>query len=162
MTETTQTRSALVLVGYLVAAFVVAALGGAISAHAIPGWYAALRKPPLSPPNAVFAPVWSVLYLLIAVAAWLAWRTRVSSCRRAGLRMWWAQLGVNLAWIALFFGLHAPGIALIDLALLIGAIVLVLRPFRTIRPLAAWLLVPYLAWCCFAFYLNAGIWLLNR
>ena len=110
----------------------------------------------------MFGPVWTVLYLMMAIAAWLAWRTRVSTCRRAGLRMWWAQLGVNLAWTTLFFGLHAPGPALIDVGLLIVAIVLVMRPFRTIKPLAAWLMAPYLAWCCFAFYLNVAICWLNR
>ena len=154
--------SASALLGYVVAALAVAGLGGVIAAHAIPTWYAELRKPPLTPPGAVFGPVWAVLYLLMAVAAWLAWRTRVSTCRTSGLRMWWAQLGVNLAWTALFFGLHAPGVGLIDLALLLLAIELVMRPFRTILPLSAWLLAPYLAWCCFAFYLNAGIWWLNR
>jgi tryptophan-rich sensory protein len=157
-----KTRSALAFLRFLAGAAAVAALGGWISAHAVPTWYAGLHKPLLSPPNAVFGPVWTVLYLMMAVAAWLAWRTRVSTCRRAGLRMWWAQLAVNLAWTALFFGLHAPGPALIDLALLLVAIVLVMRPFFTIKPAAAWLLAPYLAWCCFAFYLNAGILWLNR
>jgi benzodiazapine receptor len=157
-----RTRSILALLGFVAGVTVVATAGGWISAHAVQTWYSSLHKPPLSPPNAVFGPVWTILYLMIAVAAWLAWRTRVSTCRRAGVRMWWAQLGVNLAWTALFFGLHAPGPALIDLALLIVAIVLVMRPFHTIKPLAAWLLAPYLAWCCFAFYLNAGIWWLNH
>lgn len=156
------TRSALALVGFLAATLAVGLLGGGIAAPAIADWYLTLAKPPLTPPGTIFAPVWTVLYLLMAVAAWLAWRTRSSSCRNSGLRLWWAQLVVNLAWTAVFFGLRAPGVALIDLLLLIAAIASLMRPFHTIRPLAAWLMVPYLAWCCFAMYLDAGIWWMNR
>ncbi len=157
-----RTRSTLVLIGFLAAAFAAAALGALITAPSIHGWYATLHQPPLSPPNWLFAPVWTVLYALMAIAAWLAWRTRVSSCRSGGLRMWAVQLVINFAWTAVFFGLHSPAFALADILLLVIAIVQTMRPFHTIRPLACWLLAPYLAWTLFAAYLNAGIVMLNR
>ena len=155
-------RSQLALLGFLAASLGAGALGRPIAVAGIKSWYGALHQPPLSPPGWVFAPVWITLYVLIAVAAWLAWRTKPSTCRDAGLRMWAVQLVNNFAWIGVFFGLHAPWVAAFDLLMLIVAIVLTIRPFRTIRPLAAWLLAPYLAWCCFALYLNVGIALLNH
>ena len=155
-------RSVLALLGFLAAALAVGAVGGLVAAPVLPVWYAGLAKPPLTPPGALFAPVWTVLYLCMAVAAWLAWRTRPSTCRSSGLRLWWAQLAVNLGWTAVFFGLRAPGIALVDLAILIFAVARLLSPFHTIKPLAAWLMGVYLAWVCFAAYLNVGIWWLNR
>ena len=158
----TRTRSTLALLGFLAVTFAVSAAAGYLTVPSIHGWYRTLRQPPLSPPNWLFAPVWTLLYALIAIAAWLAWRTRVSSCRSGGLRMWAVQLAINLLWTAVFFRFHSPAFALLDLALLIAAIVLTMRPFHTIRPLAAWLLAPYLAWTCFALYLNAGIVVLNR
>ena len=158
----TRTRSTLALLGFLAVTFAVSGAAGYLTAASIQGWYHTLHQPPLSPPDWLFAPVWTALYALIAVAAWLAWRTRVSSCRSGGLRMWAVQLVINLLWTAVFFRFHAPAFAVLDLALLIAAIVLTMRPFHTIRPLAAWLLAPYLAWTCFALYLNAGIVVLNR
>jgi benzodiazapine receptor len=162
MAELSRGRSLVALVGFLVVTFAVAAVGGWVTAPAIAHWYAGLRQPPLSPPNWVFGPVWTVLYALMAVAAWLAWRTRVSTCRSGGLRMWAVQLGVNLLWTVVFFGMHAKGFAVLDLVILMVAIVYTMRPFFTIKPLAGWLLVPYLAWTGFALYLNVGIAVLNR
>ena len=104
----------------------------------------------------------TILYLLIAFSGWLAWRTRVSSCRTGGLRMWLVQLLINLAWTFVFFRMQAPAFALADLLVLVAAIVLTIKPFLTIKPLAAWLLAPYLAWTLFAVYLNAGIVALNH
>lgn len=162
MAEMTQGRSALALVGFLVATFAVSGAAGALTAPQIAHWYHSLRQPPLSPPVWVFAPVWTVLYALMAVAAWLAWKTRISSCRSGGLRMWAVQLGVNFLWSLVFFRMHAIRFAVLDLVILIVAIAFTMRPFFTIRPLAAWLLAPYLAWSCFALYLNVGVALLNR
>ncbi len=150
------------LLGFVFAVFLAAGVGGRVAAASIHPWFHTLRQAPLSPPEWLYAPVWTMLYALMAIAAWLAWRTRVSSCRSGGLRMWWVQLFVNLGWTVVFFGLHAPVVALIDLAILIMALVLTIRPFRTIRPMAAYLMVPYLLWSVFAFYLNAGIVFLNR
>ncbi len=157
-----KTRSVLALFGFLLAAYAVGALGARLAAPDIAAWYPHLHKPPLTPPGALFAPAWTVLYTLMGIAAWLAWLTRISSCRASGLRMWAVQLLINFAWIGVFFRMHSPAVALIDLLLLILAIVLTMRPFFTIRPLAAWLLAPYLAWTLFALYLNIGIAVLNR
>ena len=162
MPGTTRPRSVLALLGFCAVTIAVAALAGTLTVPEIPSWYHRLHHPPLSPPDWLFAPVWTLLYLLIALSAWLAWRTRDSTCRSNGLRMWGVQLVINFAWTGVFFRMHSPGVALIDLALLILAIVLTIRPFRVIRPLAAWLLAPYLAWTVFAFYLDAGIVYLNR
>ncbi len=149
---------ALALLGFL-AITALAAAGGILTS---PGeWFAALAKPPLNPPDWVFAPVWTVLYILMAVAAWLVWR-------RAGLRgglpalaPFVAQLGANGLWSILFFGLEQPALALLDLIVLWCLIVLTLLRFARVSQPAAWMLAPYLAWVTFAGYLNAGIVILN-
>jgi benzodiazapine receptor len=123
-------------------------------------WYAELIKPDWNPPAWVFAPVWSALYLMIAIAAWLVWTGGHAEGARA-LGLWVSQLVLNGAWSWLFFGLHRPGWALGEMALLIAALALTLRAFYRIRPLAAWLLVPYLAWLLFAWALNFALWRLN-
>lgn len=123
-------------------------------------WYAGLRKPPLTPPGWVFPPVWTTLYLAIAVAGWLVWRER----RRvdAPLLLWGTQLALNAAWSPLFFGLQRPGLALIEILVLLAAVGATAVAFFRVRRLAGWLLVPYAAWIAFASYLTAGVWVLNR
>ncbi|QJQ96939.1 tryptophan-rich sensory protein [Halomonas sp. PA5] len=124
-------------------------------------WYAALEKPPLTPPNWLFPVAWTTLYLLMAVAAW-----RVTCLAPPGGRVHFlwpfvAQLVANGLWSILFFGLHWMLVGLIDLLVLLGLLVLTFRRFARVSPFAAWLLVPYLLWACFATYLNAGTWWLN-
>lgn len=144
--------------GIFVAFVALAALFGA---QFEPGpWYEGLRKPPLNPPNWVFGPVWSVLYLTIAVAGWLVWCARPASARP--LALWGTQLVLNAAWSLLFFGLHLPGVALIEILLLLFLLVATTVSFLRVQALAGLLLVPYVAWVCFAAYLNAGLWYLNR
>lgn len=154
-------NAALVLIGWIALCFAVGAVSSLFSAPEIPTWYAGLAKPLLTPPNAVFAPVWIVLYALMAVAAWLVWRTRPSSCRRNGLRLFWVQLWFNLLWSWIFFSRHQIGTALIDLVVLWIAIALTISNFRKVSHTAAWLMVPYLVWVAFAIYLNFGFWRLN-
>jgi benzodiazapine receptor len=122
-------------------------------------WFHTLVRPPGAPPDAVFAPVWTALYIAMGVAAWLVWR-RVGA--GAALRLWGWQLAVNALWPPAFFGLHAPVLGLAVLALLIVLVVLTIRAFAPIHRLATGLLLPYLAWCCYAAYLNTGFWWLNR
>lgn len=147
--------SLLVLAGFLVATFAVAGLGGLATASNVDGWYATAVRPSFSPPNWLFAPVWTTLYALMAVAAWLVWR------RRGDLRLWWAQLVVNLAWTPTFFALQwlwgAVGVIVVLDLLVIATIV---GFARVSRPAAA-LLVPYLAWIGFATALNIGVAALN-
>jgi benzodiazapine receptor len=125
-------------------------------------WYATLAKPPFNPPNWVFGPAWTTLYLMIAVATWLLWRADASAARRRALRLNAVQLVLNAAWTPLFFGLQAPGLALACITLMwLAILATILGAWRVSRP-AAWLLVPYLGWVSFATMLNASIWWLNR
>jgi tryptophan-rich sensory protein len=150
----------LALAGFIGLGLLAGAVGGGITAANLPGWYAGLVHPPGTPPNTVFAPVWTVLYVLMGTAAWLVWRHPAIG-QRAALKLWGWQLLVNAAWTPAFFGLHSPGLGLAVLALLLVLIGLTLRAFRRQHPLAAALLVPYLLWSCYAFYLNAGFAWLN-
>jgi tryptophan-rich sensory protein len=123
-------------------------------------WYEALQKPPLNPPSWLFAPVWSVLYLAMAVAGWLVWRARPASTKP--LVLWGTQLILNAAWSLLFFGLHLPGVALVEIVLLLTLLTITTALFFRVRTLAGALFLPYVAWVSFAAYLNAGLWYLNR
>lgn len=147
------------LIGWLLLSYA-AALVGALFRPGI--WYAGLIKPALTPPNWVFPTVWLTLYGLMGVAAWLVWRRREQRGIGVALTFFVAQLAANALWSWLFFGLHLPLAALLDLVilwlLLLGTTVLFWRQ----RRLAGALLVPYLAWVSFAGYLNLGIWWLNR
>lgn len=120
-------------------------------------WYRRLSKPRFTPPEGLFAPVWSVLYALIAGAGFRLWRAPASAARRRALRWWAAQLALNAAWTPLFFGARRPRAALVDLALLDAAIVACVRAARRVDRPAAWMLAPYLAWSSFALLLNAEI-----
>ncbi len=143
------------LVGWLALCFGAAAVG----ARFRPGpWYAALRKPAWNPPDWIFAPVWTLLYLLMAIAAWLVWR-QAGVAPRLGLFL--LQLALNAAWAWLFFGLQRPGLALAELAVLWLAVAATAVAFWSVLPLAGWLLVPYLAWVTFAGALNASLWRRN-
>ncbi len=137
------------------------ALVGWFGAQFEPGeWYAALAKPPLTPPNWLFGPVWSVLYLALAIAAWMVWREPVK--RGVPLALWGVQLVFNGVWSLLFFGLQRPGLALAEIVLLLAVIGATTAAFWRLRRLAGALMTPYLAWVAFACYLNAAIWYLNR
>ncbi len=127
----------------------------------MPGeWYAGLTKPSWNPPSWLFGPVWSTLYILMAVAAWQIWNTDHPRKVQA-IALWIGQLVVNGAWSWLFFGLHRPGIAMFELAGLVVLVLLTIRMFHAIRPVAASLMVPYLVWITFALALNVALWRLN-
>ncbi|MBD1543837.1 tryptophan-rich sensory protein [Arthrobacter sp. IA7] len=147
------------LLGFLAASALVAWLGSQATISNVTGWYAAADKAPWSPPNWVFGPVWTVLYVAMAVAAWLVWRSRGPK-RRAALTVYGVQLALNLAWTPVFFGLYpawgsaalwlALGI-IIALALAVAGTVLLFGP---IRRAAGLLMLPYLSWVVFASSLN--------
>jgi translocator protein len=121
-------------------------------------WYAALQKPWFNPPNWVFPPAWSVLYVLMAVAAWRVWTRDGLS---AALVLWGVQLVFNAAWMWLFFGLHRPGLALADIVTLLILIVATAWAFWRRDRWAGGLMLPYIAWVAFATVLNHALWQLN-
>lgn len=120
-------------------------------------WYGRLEKSPLTPPNAVFGPVWTTLYALIAYAGWRIWRTRNTADRRDALRLWSLQLALNSLWSPFFFGARKPSLAMADLAALLGTQAAFLHKARRVDGPAALLFVPYIAWSSFAAFLNAEI-----
>jgi translocator protein len=163
-------RSALALVAFLVIAYAVAALGAITTIREVDGWYAGAAKAFWSPPNVVFGPVWTVLYALMSVAAWLVWR-RIGADpgrRRAALRLYVAQLVLNAFWTPVFFGLYpaaGPSAWWIALAIIVALDVVVLLTmirFWDVRRVAAVLLIPYWAWVLYATTLNAAVAVLNR
>jgi translocator protein len=136
-------------------------LGSAFTAPAIGAWYAGLNKPSFNPPNWIFGPVWTTLYVLMAVAAWRVWRQRAARPVRLALWLFGVQLALNAAWSPIFFGLHRPLAAMIDLAMLWVALVVTLVVFWRVDRTAGFLLLPYLAWVSFAGVLNAALVVLN-
>ena len=132
------------------------ALGSLFTAGSVATWYVTLARPSFSPPNWVFGPVWGLLYLFMAVAAFLVWKKRGK-----GLTLFWAQLFLNALWSPLFFGLQNPLLALLDIALLWILILLTTVFFFRTSRVSGTLMLPYLAWVSFASILNAAIVLLN-
>lgn len=146
------------LLFWLIASFGAAALG----AFYMPGaWYDSLNKPSWNPPGWVFGPVWSTLYTMMAVAAWLVWQRGGFSSQREPLSWFTVQLALNAAWSPLFFGLHRPGLAFGEILLLWGAIAGTMGAFYPVSRAAMYLLTPYLAWVSFATVLNFTLWRLN-
>lgn len=146
---------------FVLICFAAAGLGGLVTAANIPNWYAAIIKPTWNPPNWIFGPVWSCLYLMMAVSAWLVWRQVGLAGTKLPLVLFAIQLALNSLWSALFFGLHSPGMAAVEIVILWLAIVATMVAFFRSSKIAGWLLVPYLAWVSFAAVLNFTIWRLN-
>jgi translocator protein len=145
----------------IVICFAASGVGGAVTYPQIENWYAALAKPSWNPPDWIFGPVWSVLYLCMAVAAWLVWRQRGVAGALGPLTLFGVQLILNMTWSWLFFGLHSPGAAFAEVLLLWVAIAATMTAFWFRSALAGLLFVPYLAWVSFASLLNFAIWRLN-
>lgn len=141
--------------------FSVAAIGSVWTARSVRTLYVRLRKPSFNPPSWVFGPVWSVLYFLMVLSAWLVWRNSGWSVPRIAFVLFFIQLGLNLAWSGLFFGLHRPGAALVDILALLAAVLATAIVFHHYSNTAFWLMVPYALWVSFASVLNFEIWRLN-
>ena len=154
-------KQAIGLAVLIAVCFGAAAAGGAATYPRIEGWYAALTKPSWTPPGWLFGPVWTVLYLGMAVAAWLVWRQKGLSAARGALTLFGVQLGLNVAWSWLFFGLRNPGLGFVDILSLWVAIAATLVAFWWRSVLAGLLFAPYLAWVTFAAVLNYSIWQSN-
>jgi translocator protein len=125
-------------------------------------WYFALSKPAWNPPNWIFAPVWTLLYLLMAIAAWLVWREHGLVGAAVPLGFFALQLALNAGWSWIFFGRHQISLAAVEIVILWAAILVTLIGFWALKPLAGGLLVPYLLWVSFAAALNFAIWRLNQ
>ena len=142
-------------------ALVVLAAGFGAGFEAGDWYFHKLNKPDWTPPPWLFGPVWAVLYVMMALAAWKVWLTGHYS-RMAALSWWALQLVMNVAWSWLFFGLERPGWAWAEMSILIAVVVLCIRAFRQLSKPAAYLMVPYLLWLIFAWVLNLVIWTMNR
>jgi len=151
------TRGWAMLVALVGLPLLTGAVGGILTTANIPTWYAHLTHPRGTPPNWVFGPVWTTLYVLMGVAAWRVWRLG----DHESLRLWGWQLLVNAIWTPVFFAIHSPGAALVVIGGLLLLVALTAYTFAQTDRLAGSLLLPYLAWVCYATYLNAGIWWLN-
>ncbi len=131
-------------------------MGSFFTVSAIPDWYATLNKPFFSPPNWIFGPVWTILYILMGYSLYLVWvKHKVPT-------VFWVQLILNAAWSIIFFGIKNPVLALVDITALWIAIVLTIKTFYKINKVAGNLLIPYLLWVSFAAFLNYNIWILNK
>jgi benzodiazapine receptor len=149
----------LALVGFLVLCLGVGAGAGFMTAESVVTWFPTLNKPFFNPPPWVFAPVWTTLYIMMALAAWRVLLSGAIS--KPALNLFFGQLVLNFLWSLLFFGLHSPALALVDIIALWIMIALTLRAFLKIARPSGYLLMPYLAWVSFATLLNASIWWLN-
>jgi benzodiazapine receptor len=149
------------LIAFLAAVFTVAALGGWLTSFGLKEWYPALHKPAWNPPGWIFGPVWAALYIMMSLAAWMAWM-RHSPLGKFALILWAAQLALNLAWSALFFYLRQPGWAFAEIIILLLAIIATTVSFFRISAWAGVLLIPYVAWVSFAAVLNFTVWRMNR
>ncbi|MBT5903532.1 MAG: tryptophan-rich sensory protein [Opitutaceae bacterium] len=146
---------------FLFAAFGAAVIGGMATASSVGDWYLTLSKPTWNPPSWVFGPAWTLLYILMSVAAWRIWLKRNDDGAVDTLWLHGAQLLLNALWSILFFGLQRPDLALINILVLLAVLILMqFRLFRSDRT-AAYLWLPYLGWVTFAALLNKAIWLLN-
>jgi len=131
------------LAGFVALCLAVAAVGGAVTARSVRTWHVELAKPPFTPPDWLFGPVWTVLYLLMAFAVWRVWSRRAVPGAALALGAWGVQLALNLCWSVLFFGARMIGAALAEITVLLAAIVIMAALFRRIDRLAAALLIPY-------------------
>jgi tryptophan-rich sensory protein len=150
----------LALLGFLGLCLLVDMSAGIVTATSVQGWFTSLIRPPFAPPNWVFAPVWTVLYCMIGVSAWLVWRAGRPPAYRA-LRLWGWQLLFNALWSPAFFGLHSPGLALAVMLVLLALVGFTVWRFAAVSRAAAVLMGPYLAWGAYATYLTAGFFVLN-
>lgn len=138
-------------------------ISGLLSRSEMNTWFATLAKPSWNPPAYLFGPVWTTLYLLMGVSLWIIWKSDTIAIKkkRNAINIFAVQLFLNFWWSILFFKLHQPGLAFIDILLMLITILLTIYQFFKISKLAAWLLVPYISWVIFASVLNYTIWKMN-
>ena len=152
----------LALIVIIILCFSVAALGSIFTNKSLKIWYTTIKKPSWNPPNKIFGPVWSALYLMMAVAGWLVWERSLSKNINVPMALFFIQLGLNVLWSVVFFGLCSPGWAFVEVIILWVFIILTMISFWAIHWLAGVLFLPYFLWVSFAAFLNYTIWKLNR
>jgi len=150
------------LIFWLVLCFAVAGVSGSWTAREVPTWYRTLVRPSFAPPNWIFGPVWTLLYALMAIAAWRVSLEAPSPTRTAALVLFAIQLALNFAWSLLFFRGHQIGWAFAEVLVLWTTILATALLFARVSTPAAWLMAPYLAWVSFASLLNGAFWQLNK
>lgn len=156
------TRPGWVVLSSIIAATVLAAFVGSIASVSAPEFYRGLAKPSWAPPGWVFGPMWTTLFVMMAVSAWLVVKGRSLSVSRSALTLYGAQLVLNAAWTWLFFHWHLGAAAFVEVLLLLGMVALTAWTFHRVRPLAGWLMTPYIAWVGFASLLTYSVWQGNR
>lgn len=153
------------LFAFLSLVFAISALSSLVTMPAVTSWYQTINKPSWTPPDWVFGPVWTTLYIMIAVSGWRVWQKLsgdvMARIKHPAMRFYWIQLALNFLWSFLFFAWWLPALAALDILLMLAAIALTIRAFRAVDKTAAWLLVPYLLWVTYASTLNIGIVILN-
>jgi len=140
----------------------IGAIAGLFTAQAVPEWYATLNRPSFNPPNWVFGPVWTMLYFLLGISFFLIWKIEPGKERNLAILVFLLQLLLNFGWSFFFFYFKMIGVALVEISVLWTSIVVMLILFYKIRPMAAYINIPYLLWVTFASVLNAGYYILNR
>ncbi len=140
----------------------VGAIAGMYTSAAVPEWYANLNRPSFNPPGWIFGPVWTALYILMGISLFLVWKEAPGQARNLAIGLFLVQLALNFAWSFIFFYSKMIGPALIEIIVLWLSIVIMMVLFYKIRPLAAWINIPYLLWVSFATALNAAYYMLNR
>ena len=138
------------------------AIAGMFTSQSVPEWYAALNRPSFNPPNWIFGPVWTTLYILMGISFFLIWKQEASKVRNRAILIFLLQLLLNFAWSFIFFYFNMIGLALVEIILLWISIVMMLVVFYKIKPLASYINIPYLLWVTFATVLNASYYFLNR
>ncbi len=154
------------LIGKLIASLLlplaIGGIAGMFTSEAIPGWYASLNQPSFNPPNWVFGPVWTTLYIILGISLFLIWKLPVSKQRNQAILIFMGQLFLNFGWSFFFFYFKMIGVALLDIVALWIMIVVMLIRFRKLKPVAAYINIPYLLWVTFASALNIAYFFLNR
>lgn len=161
MNASARTRDTVGFSVFLALCLAVSAIGGAVTASSVGGWYKTLAKPAFNPPDWIFAPVWTALFFIMAIAGWRVWRRDGMRDARAALMLFALQLALNLCWSIVFFGLRSIGAALAEIVVLLLAILATTVAFWQRDRVAGMLFVPYAAWVGFATVLNAALWQLN-
>lgn len=155
-------KNIIALVLFVTVPLAIGFLGGITTASNIPTWYAGLNKPFFNPPNWLFGPAWTFLYITMGIAAFLVWKSAPSSAKNTALIFFGIQLLLNAIWTPIFFGAHMLLLAFFELVLLWVFILLTILKFSAVSLPAAWLLAPYILWVSFASVLNFSVWWLNR